>query len=766
MSRRTKRPPSPAQPVPRRGPRFGGPALVALLVLGGAASVAIVRWSWPWAGSRQETTPSVLLITIDTLRWDRLGCYGDSRAATPVIDALARRGTRFETAVAHTPLTAPSHASILTGLTPLRHGVRDNGAFVLPPELPTLGSTFGGAGYTTAAFVSGYPLHRRYGFASGFGTYDDAFPRGASQGSHVYVERRADDTTARVIAWLDAQRAAGPGTGAGAGAPPWLLWVHYFDPHAAYEPPGEFAARFAGRPYDGEVAFVDAQVGRLLGHLERLGDLERTLVVVTADHGESLGEHNEETHGVFVYDATLRVPLIVAGPGAASGRVSPVVARGVDLLPTIVDLAGLVPPARLDGRSLRPALEGRPMGDEPAYIESVLTERHLGWAPLHGLRDAQWKFIDAPRRELYDLTQDSGETRDRASQDPDRVTSMARQLQAQMRTSAVAAAAPKDRDAGDRLRALGYFGGGATHQAAPSGRDPKDGIGLITRLEHGIADVQTNPARAEEVLRQVLAEDPGVDLARRHLALALVGLGDHRAAIGEFVQLQGRGAASAEDLVLLSESLRVAGRPDESRRALAEAARLDPRSPEPVLTEARTLMAAQRPSEAAAAFQRALALVPDHPEALLGLGDAALAQGDVAGAAGWLERALARDPGDLAARRRLAVVRAREGRFQEAQVLFRQVVDAEPANADGLAGLAAALARSGRPAEAVPYFERALAAGARTPPVLNGLGFARLESGDREGALSALRASLALRPDQPQVHRIVEDLSAGREPRS
>jgi choline-sulfatase len=751
-------------PVARSRP---GLRVLAAAVLAVAAGAGVLVWrarSGP-SGEAGAAGPNVLLVTIDTLRWDRLGCYGDAGASTPVLDALARRGTRFETAMAHVPLTAPSHASILTGLTPLRHGVRDNGSDVLPVAVPALAARFKDAGYDTAAFISGYPLDHRFGFASGFDRYDDRLPRGDPNGRRSYTERRADATTSRARAWLDEVRTNTGEPGAGAVRRPWFMWVHYFDPHAPYEPPGDLAARFAGRPYDGEVAFVDAQLGRLLEGLDRPGEPARTVVLVTADHGESLGEHDEETHGVFVYDATLRVPFIVAGPGVRAGQVATVVARGVDIVSTLIDLSGLPSAPDLDGRSLRPALEGRAMGDEAAYVESLMAQRHLGWAALRGLRSAAWKYVEAPRPELYDLAADAGEQRNRFAEEADRAASLSRQLGALVRASPPVAPAVQtdrrgDREASERLRALGYLGGGLGAPAAPSGRDPKDGIRLINTLERGVAETKSHPRRAIPMLTAVLAEDPDISLARRALALAHVELGEHAAAIAEIERLRAQGAATADDLLVLSESLRVTGRSRQAREMLADATRLDPGSPEPALTEARVLMSERQLGGAAAAFDRALAVAPENPEALVGLGDIALARGDASGAGGYFERARARDPNDPVAALRLAVLRAREGRLGEAVPLFQLVVEGSPRNAEALAGLAAALARTGRPAEAVPYFERAVEAGLRTPAVLNGLGFARLEAGNVTGALEALRLSLALRADQPQVAHVVRQLSA------
>ena len=748
MSRRKRR----TLPPSSMRPRHGGRRLIVLTcVLAGVGALlfgAIRLGPRLLRGAEGPERPNVLLITIDTLRWDHLGCYGSHDAATPVLDDLAGRGARFETAVMHAPLTAPSHASILTGVTPLRHGVRDNGAFVLPPDIASLPGTFQRAGYGTAAFVSGFPLDRRFGFARGFDTYDDRLPRGA--GRAAQTERRADATTNAVLDWFGQRMPAAP----------WFLWVHYFDPHAPYDPPDGFRARFASTPYDGEIAFVDREIGRLLDRLRERGALPHTIVLATADHGESLGDHGEQTHGVFVYDATVRVPWILAGPGIPKGVVPTTVARGIDAMPTLIDLAGLALPFGLDGRSLKPALGDRVMPDEPAYLESLLSQRHLGWAPVQGFRDARWKFIQVPRPELYDLRNDPAETRDRAAVNSDRTTAMARYLHGQLETIRTPAAArAQDRDTGERLRALGYLGGAPAVPQAASGRDPKDGIALINRLEHAIAMIRSDPRTAAAELRAVLAEDPDSELARRQLAAARSAMGDHAGAVKEIRALQSRGAASAEDLLLLGESLRVQGQRDAAERAVDEASRLNPRSPDNALTRARLLMSEQKPEEAAAAYRHALELSPDHPEALVGLGNLALASGDVPTAAAHFERVLARDPADLAARAGLGLVRGRQGRMPDAVALLEQVIRESPGNAEALAGLGAALARTGQPGNAVPYFERAVAAGLRTPAVLNGLGFARLESGDRAGALVALRSSLAVQPGQPRVQQAITDLA-------
>ncbi len=688
--------------------------------------------------------PNVLLVTIDTLRADHLGCYGAATATTPQLDALARRGVRFQTATAHAPLTAVSHASILTGLLPTRHGVRDNGTFVLPNSLPTLAERFGAAGYQTAAFVSGFPLDHRFGFARGFSSYDDNLPHGNDPRRAPYVERSADATTAAVQRWLAAC------------AQPWFAWVHYFDPHAPYEAPPEFAGRFADRAYAAEIAYVDDRLGALLQGIEARAP-GRTLVLVTADHGESLGEHGEATHGVYVYDSTLRVPFLIAGPGVAGARVSEVVARGVDVSPTLLDLAGLEPAAGSDGRSLRPALEGRAMPDAAAYSESLFASLNLGWAPLHAWRTAEWKYIEAPTPELFHLEADAAEGVNLATERKDVAENLRRPLRAALDTKPPEARATRNSEATERLQALGYLAGTAPRQA--SLRDPKAGRALLDRLERGLAEARTNAPLAIEALSAVLAEEPTMPLARRYRAIAFQSAKRYPEALADLALLEKETAPNLEDLVLLGETERLAGRREQALATLDRAIRLAPEAPEPLLFRGRVLRALGRWPEAAAAFEAVLKLDPDSAEARRGLGEMALEAGDVAKAADTFEAMLAGDPGNLGAMIKLGVARVRAGRLPEAIVLFESALGHDPRNAEALVDLAGALAKSARTAEAVPYFERAIAAGGENSVALNGLGFARLEAGDVPGGLAALRRSLRLDPKQPKIAEILRDVA-------
>ena len=702
--------------------------------------------------------PNVLLVTIDTLRADHVGSYGYEAASTPTIDALAARGVRFETSVVHTPLTGPSHASILTGHTPLGHGFRNNSGYVLAPQVRTAAEDFRQAGYRTAAFVSGFPLDRRFGFDRGFELYDDRLPKGNDRRRTPYVERFADATTEAALRWLPTLRPA-----TGPSPAPWFLWVHYYDPHAPYEPPADLAERFRASPYDGEVAFVDRQLARLLQAIDAGGESARTIVLVTADHGESLGEHGEGTHGIFIYDATLRVPWVMAGPQVPAGRVSRTVARSIDVLPTLADYAGLPGRSDVDGRSLRPAAEGREMRDEPTYAESLYPELELGWAPLHAWRTKDLKYIKAPHAELYDLEKDPLETTNRVAEERARVEDLDRKVDAALRHPVPSAVAPAvDPEAAERLRALGYASG--SRAPRPRGavlRDPKDGVRFLPRLNRGMSAARTEPELAIRELTAVLKEDPGLFMARRTRAVAYAAAGRHELAVDDLRLLDKEGQLTPEDAVVLGDNLRFAGRLEEAILILERAGRENPTFPQPLISLAEVRIRERKYDEAAAACERALKLAPDHIEALRLLGDLALLKADLGTAATRYARILELDGSDVSAMTKLGVVRVRSGRADEGMRLFRQAIEHEPKNAEALLYLAGALASGGRPAEALPYFERAREADPASTMVLNGLGLTRLAVGDRPGAAAAFRESLRLDPTQADIAQALAEVRRG-----
>ena len=347
----------------------------------------------PWSSMRLTVVPAgIVVITLDTIRADRLSAYGFRSASQPALDRLAREGVVFDQAISVAPLTLPAHTSLFTGLFPPGHGVRDNISPPAHPDLVMLAEVLREQGYRTGAFTGSIVLGQDRGLAQGFEHYTDSERSTLGGDWQRGIQRRADVVVADAIDWLDAVAGSR-----------FFLWTHFYDPHRPYDPPEPYRSEYPD-PYLGEIAFVDSQIGRLLESLDRRGRLTGTLVVVAGDHGESLGDHGERDHGIFVYDAVLRVPLIMAGPGLEPARVASTV-RLVDVMPTVLDLVGRPIPA-MDGVSLVDLMRGGPRGPgRDVYAESFYPRR-LGWAPLRTLRDERFKLIDAPRPELYDMTRD------------------------------------------------------------------------------------------------------------------------------------------------------------------------------------------------------------------------------------------------------------------------------------------------------------------------------------------------------------------------
>jgi len=555
----------------------------------------------------------VVLITIDTLRADRVGAYGHAAAHTPTLDALAREGVRFERAFATAPITLPSHASLLTGRYPPGHGARHNGMAV-DATVPTLATAFKAAGFATAAFVSAFPLDRRFGLARGFDTYDDQLPRGAL--GRPLNERPGADTSARASAWLQAHR-----TG------PVFLWVHFFDPHAPYGDPT--TSRSASQRYDDEVETADREAGRVLAVLG--DDRASTLIVAAADHGEAFGEHGEIGHSLFVYDTTLRVPLVIRGPSVPPGTVVQDDVSLVDVAPTLLALAG-VPALDADGRSLVPALGGQAVGARSIYAESFAPLFDFGWAGLRTVREGAWKYIAAPRPELFDVARDPGESANQLAADPQRAARMAASTARWSPEEPTAAAAvAQNAEAVRRLQSLGYAGGRGP--GAPTSRrpDPKDRIALAARL----ATVTAGEVQGEALiatLQSILRDDPGNPQA--HLRLGFAELDRQRCGRAE-PHLEAALAArlpSADAGLGLAQCRGQAGDLEGARAALEAARSAEPGNPVVAANLGLLALEQGRVPEALAELGRAVAIDAQLLEARFALARALARAGDRAGA--------------------------------------------------------------------------------------------------------------------------------------
>lgn len=522
-SDRERRPPAvqpPGLPGKNRRRRF----VLLFLAVGVALAVSVLvllrqtTAAWPRELGRGSAEGfNLLVITLDTTRADHLGCYGHASAQTPVLDELANRGVRFEHAVCTVPLTLPSHATIFTGLYPPNHGVRNNGDHTLATEQVTLAELLLARGYSTGAFVAAFVLDARFGLNQGFELFDDRVdPRRPVDHISGYPHRAGDQVTDSAIAWLASHDVTSP----------FFAWVHYYDPHAPYRPPPPFDRQFANARYDGEIAFMDMQIGRLLKSLEDLGVRDRTLVVVLADHGESLGEHNEKTHGQLVYDASMKIPLIFNCPAIFSSGVvvDDFTAGTVDVLPTILDLLGMAVPAGLDGVSL---VQGPPPDDRALYMETFSTFLNHGWAPLSALRRDADKYILAPRPEYYDLEADANELSNvynTASVETflkrdELVADLATRLAGWPSIEGIVASMEQlDADTIRKLEALGYVGvgsGAAADADLDQLADPKDMMHVMRTLDEAAALAAQQ--RVPEAVR--ILEDAATKAPRDHHVL-------------------------------------------------------------------------------------------------------------------------------------------------------------------------------------------------------------------------------------------------------
>ena len=659
-----------------------------------------------------QARPNVLLITIDTLRADRVG-----RGLTPAIDSVAARGVRFTNARATAPLTLPSHASILTGTRPPEHGARVNG--VALAARPTLARSFQAAGYRTGAFVGAYVLDRRFGLAGGFDTYDDRVTRDPSGAARLEAERRGDLVTTSAIEWL--------GRG---GTQPFFAWIHLYDPHAPYAPPQAFLAKTGGA-YDGEVAFADAQVGRVLDWLRTSGELDRTIVAITSDHGEGLGDHGELTHGMLAYDSTLRVPLVILPPKGGSHELAPGNSRGfrlqaegtvdvpvslADVAGTLLHAAGIAVPA---GMSQGPLSAIREAYAETQYPASA------GWHDLAVLAFDQWKLIVSSEVELYDVSTDPGETRNVAPQKASLVEGARKRL-AELRAAKAGGDAVVPADAAERLRALGYASGSAAPVRADA-PNPARHIAAWNTFERELARLSSGDARgALPGLTRLARAYPDAPVFQSTYARTVKDTGRAAQAVEIYRRLVARWPSDAA----LYHDLGVA----------AAAAGLH--------------------AEAARAEQASLALQPSNAAASNGLGLLFIEQGNTAEAVTAFERAVADDPSNATFWANLGNARRDAGDHARAEQAYRKALEHDPRSADAANGLGVLLVQQRRAADAVRWFEQALAGSPRFVEARLNMGIAYQESGNLERAREAYRRVLADASPGSREHKAATDLLA------
>jgi len=657
----------PACDSPGRGPAPGAAATAAL----------------------DRETRDLVLVTADTLRHDATGFSGAGRVETPLLDRLAGSGAVFDSARAHAVVTLPSHTSILTGRFPYEHGVHDNAGFVLGPGLETLAEILGREGYATAAFVSALPLDRRYGLNRGFDVYDDEY-EGYGDGLLQLPERPGSETVARALAWWNVH--AGQRR---------FLWVHLFTPHYPYAPDEPFASRYADAPYFGDVAMMDAELRPLLEPLLEMTE-EAPLVVFTSDHGEALGEHGEETHGTFAYDATLKIPLFFWAPGIVPAGRHPEHVWHVDILPTVLDLLGLDRPEGLPGSLL--FADG---GETPeGYFEALSPYFNRGWAPLTGRMAGDRKAIRLPLAELYDLGNDPGEQRNLAGGQPAAVDELLAGLPPL--SEVLAERADVDAETLARLRSLGYVAGNPSldpQAATDPARDPKNLIELERLLDAAMTHYrQGDTERGVAILREVLEAQPDMPLAHARLAGILVDTGRSDEAIELLVGARKRGVDNESVRRGLALAYLRAGRPEAAREVLGPDR--DSADPDTLLVLGRALADSGRHEEARGLFERCLRIDPTFPAARVDLAILTMMEGSFDEARPELEAALSRDPYHAEGWNALGVVRSQGGDPEGAVAAWERAVEIDPRLADALFNLAVARARAGAYPEAIRAMER------------------------------------------------------------
>jgi len=665
---------------------------------------------------RAAATPNILVITVDTLRADRLGCYGYAGARTPNIDRLASEGVRVDHAVAPTPLTLPSHTSIMTGLEPPAHGVRDNGVYRVPDSAQTLAERLKTESYQTQAFVSAEVLHRRFNLNQGFDAYDDELWSEAGAVDFMFRERSADRTIDRVLEWLGSRSAPS------AGGAPFFAWVHLFDPHDPHNPP-EADAKLSPTPYDGEIAHVDRQIGRLLGVLEQQKILDDTIIVFTSDHGESLGEHNEGTHAIFIYESTVRVPLIFRYPHKLpAGKVYAGSARSVDIMPTVLALAGKKP-GDTQGADLSAALASEPVSPEvPQYSESLHPQLAFGMAPLAGVRLNEWTYIRAPRPELYDRNVDPRELRnllDGGGSDTSRAkaTEMEALLTKITEASGSVAVAPEERpldqQTAEMLKALGYMEDADEPQDL-AGMDPKDGIEIFDAVIRGTVLVQQgNCPGAIRMLTSVLEKLPGHTSARNAVAQCEANLGNAKAAKEHYLKSLAHAPQQPDVFLQLARLELAQGQTENARKRVEGALELVPDSVDAMLLMGYLDLNAGDGAKATRWFNRAIAADPTRQDGYLQQGNLYFRKSMFEDALGWYEKALAASPQSYAAAMQAGMCSLQLGDLSAAGGYLQQAAQAAPSRWQPLYSLGCVEVKKGDSGAALTYLEKATNTGFR-----------------------------------------------------
>jgi arylsulfatase A-like enzyme/Tfp pilus assembly protein PilF len=614
---------------------------------------------------------NILLITIDTIRADHIGCYGYEKIKTPNIDQLARKGILFENAFTPIPITLPSHASILTGTYPTFHGVRNNGTYAMPESVISLAEILKEKGYVTAAFVSAYVMDKRFGLDQGFDVYNDDLSGDEDRG-FLDKERRAEAVTQATIKWL---KEANPAK--------FFLWVHYFDPHMHYNPPPPFSEEYKDNLYDGEIAYTDHWLGILLNTMHQLGLDENTLIVLTGDHGEGLGEHKEKTHGIFIYDTTLQVPLILTYPKLFPHpkRIEPLV-RLIDIAPTILDLAEYKPYKDMQGISLIPVIQGKV--DDPdlvLYCESFYPKFSHNWSPLEGLRTQKWKYIEAPVKELYRVDKDPQEKTNVFEKKQGEAKKLASKLSG-VKNSITSSLAKEDaqrvsldKETREKLQSLGYIFTPTGSEEKEKYPDPKKMIDALEYIDN---------------------------------ALEYFGKGEYQKALEQFQRVLERHPRDVDTHNGLGHTYAAMGNVEKSIESFEKALEFGCKDLRVYIKLGDLYMKSGRDQEWAAILREALEVNPECKEAYINLSRYHFQKNQMNQALEQLQKVLEIDPRNVTAHNHLAVIYLRQRRYDQATSACRTALNEDPNNVTSLLTLGSTFMYQQRYEDALGALQKAL----------------------------------------------------------
>lgn len=646
-----------------------------IIILAALILISILIWFF-FLRQRMDDRTNLLLITMDTTRADHLGCYGYNSARTPTLDKLARSGFKFNRFFSNVPLTLPSHTTMMTGLYPPEHGCRVNGEHKLGKEITTMGEVFNSNGYRTGAFVAAFVLDSQFGLDRGFDTYNDydiPTSNDIYDDNIMYSYRRADRVTDAALKWLDEQSGE-----------PFFCWVHFFDPHRPY-----YFHPITGQDltdsYDQEIAFMDTQIKRLIDYLQARGLDKNTTVIALGDHGEGLGDHGEDEHGLLIYNPVIRVPLIISTheDSISTDRIDiDGLLSTVDLFPTILEMFGWNPPPGISGNSFAGTLNGIIPTEGDVYLETEFPFTEYGWSPLVGLISGNWKYISAPREELYDLKNDPAEMTNLAVVYKERTNRLKNQLLKLKEKMTIVEATDVKLDEQSRreLESLGYLGGSSTKMTPGSTlRDPKDAIGLRSEFISILGDVQEgNLGDAEKRLRSLIGKSSESYTFHYKLALLLFQQEQYIKAHDEFQKLADRFPDEYKTHYNLGKTLLKLGRNDEAIKELQLALALDAEKPPAYNNLGIALLKVHRIEEAIDAFNRSVEIDYDQVDPHNNLGNAYLSLGRIADAATEFRRSVEIDPDFFEGRYNLGLCLTRLGKSREAAREFTQALRIRP----------------------------------------------------------------------------------------